>query len=549
MSDKETKPSDGVTPDGVTVDVIGAHLCAIAEEMGSVLVRAAYSTNIKERRDCSAALLDADGATLAQAEHIPLHLGSMLNAAAAVRSRYDDLAPGDVFVANDPYVGASTHLPDVTVCAPLFDESGLSAFAVTVAHHAEVGGSRVQANDVFDEGLRIPPTRIMSSGEIDEGVLGLILANCRMVVERRGDLRAQLAAVRLGERRFSELLGKYGAAVVHAASAAWLDKGERQIRGALAQLPRGRYDFVDYMDDDGAGAEDLPIAVSIEVDGERLVIDFAGTHAQVAGAINVVRPALMATVFYAVKLVVDSTLPANSGYYRAIEVRAPEGSLVSAKSPAPVLMRSDTCQRIVDVLLGAFAQAVPERVAAAANGAITGLDFSGSTDRHGEFSYIETLGGGFGARPTSDGPDGVQAHMTNTSNLPIEALESQYPLRVRAYQLRAGSGGAGQFRGGMGLVREIEVTAERVYFRSKGDRTRRGPWGLAGGRDGASTRFILNPGGPRERELRSKESGLVLGRGDVVRVETPGGGGYGPPERRAPEPDATLATTGEGVAA
>jgi N-methylhydantoinase B len=520
--------------DSVTVDLIGSQLCAVAEEMGTVLVRAAYSTNIKERRDCSAALLMADGTTLAQAEHIPLHLGSMLELVPAIQHSFgDDMAPGDVFVVNDPYGGGSTHLPDISIAAPVFDERGLSGWAVTVAHHSEVGGVRAAAKDIYDEGLRLTPLRIMAAGRLEQPVLDLILANCRVPAERLGDLRAQLAAVRLGERRTAELVAKYGAGTVRAAAAGWLGKAERQARGALAQLPTGTFSFVDYMDDDGAGATDLQIAARVDIAADRITIDFAGSHAQVQGAINVVRPALLATVYYTVKLVLDPTLPANGGYYGLVEVHAPEASLVNAAPPAPVLSRSDTCQRIVDVLLGAFAQAVPERVSAACNGAITGIEFSGNHPQQGPFSYIETLGGGFGARPGSDGPDGVQAHMTNTSNLSVEALEIEYPLRVRRYELREGSGGPGRHRGGLGLVREVEVMAERAYFRAKGDRTVRGPWGLEGGAAGAPARFTLNPGTGRERALGSKDIGIVLERGDVVRVATAGGGGHGSPGERS----------------
>jgi N-methylhydantoinase B len=455
----------------------------------------------------------------------------MIEIVPAIRECFGDIRPGDVFAANDPYAGGSTHLPDITVAAAIFQGDELAGFAVTVAHHAEVGGSRLRATDVFDEGLRIPPVRILREGVVQDDLMRLILANCRVPGERQGDLRAQIAAVRLAGRRYAELSDKHGAGTVHDAAGEWLRKAERQALAALEAYPHGTYRFTDYMDDDGVGGSDLAICASVTIAPAGMRVDFSGSSPQVAGSINVVRSALLATVYYTAKLVLDPTLPANSGYFRLIDVEAPEGSLVQSSEPAPVLARSDTCQRIVDVLLGAFAQATPERVVAACNGAITGIEFNGRSAESGEFSYIETLGGGFGARPTSDGPDAVQAHMTNTSNLPIEVLESEFPLMVRRYALREGSGGDGEFRGGLGIVREIELRAPTAYYRSKGDRTRRGPWGLQGGGAGACTEFVLNPGTLQERTLGTKES-IVLEQGDVVRISTPGGGGYGDPGHR-----------------
>jgi N-methylhydantoinase B len=525
------------SPDSVTVDIIGAHLLAIAEEMGVALIRAAYSPNVKERHDCSTSLLDRDGQTIAQAEHIPLHMGSMLGFVPELMAVFaDDINEGDVFIANDPYVGGSTHLPDVVVVAPLFDAEGLAGFAATVAHHAEFGGSLGSAPDIYSEGLRIPPVRIFNQGEVDEDVLRLILLNCRAPRERLGDLRAQFAAVRLGATRYDELCGKYEAPLVRGATKAWLDKGEVQARVALAKLPAGVYSFEDWMDYDGAGTTDIPIRVTLHVDQGGIVVDFAGTADQVKGQINAVRSGINATVYYAIKTILDPDLPANAGFYRAITIKTRPGSIVDPLPPTPVWSRSDTCQRVADAILGAFAQAVPDRVPAASHGSVTAVHLSGHDPRRGEFfSYCEVLGGGFGARPASDGPDAVQTHVTNTANTPVEALEIAYPLRVEAYGLREHSGGAGKYRGGMGIVRDVRVLVDGVHLIVKGDRVERGPWGLDGGAPGAPLDFLLDPGTDHERQLRRRDNGSVLPKGSVVRVLSAGGGGYGPLDERDPD--------------
>jgi N-methylhydantoinase B len=523
--------------DSVTVDIIGAHLLAIAEEMGVALIRAAYSPNVKERHDCSTSLLDRGGQTIAQAEHIPLHMGSMLGFIPELTAVFEgDINEGDVFIANDPYVGGSTHLPDVVVVAPLFDADGLAGFAATVAHHAEFGGSLGSSSDVFEEGLRIPPVRIFNKGVIDEDVLRLILLNCRAPRERLGDLRAQFAAARLGATRYHELSGKYEAPVVRAATRAWLDKAEVQARAALATLPPGVYSFEDWMDYDGAGTTDIPIRVTLRVDENGIVVDFEGTGDQVKGQINAVRSGINATVYFTVKAILDPDLPANAGFYRAITIKTLPGTIVDPRPPAPVWSRSDTCQRVADAILGAFAQAVPDRVPAASHGSVTAIHLSGHDPRRDEFfSYVEALGGGFGARPASDGPDAVHSHMTNTANTPAEALEIAYPLRVDAYGLRERSGGAGRYRGGMGILRDVRVLVEGVRLTVKGDRVERGPWGLNGGEPGASLDFLLDPGTDHERHLRRPDNGLVVPKGSLVRVLSAGGGGYGAPDERDPD--------------
>ena len=522
--------------DRVTLEVIGAALLSIAEEMGTALIKSSYSTNIKERQDCSTAIFDARGEVIAQAEHIPMHLGSLLGVVQEILARYpaSALAPGDVFISNDPYTGGGTHLPDINLISPVFADGVLFGFVANIAHHADRSADRIRT--IWDEGLRITPICIAEAGRIREDVMELLLANFALPDQRRGDFRAQIAANRLGERRLAELIGRYGALTVRAACEASLAYGERKIRAAITSLPDGVWRYADAMDDDGVTPNPIPIVVTITKRGDALALDFSGSGPQCAGDINVVYFALLATVYYALKAVLDPTIPANGGFYRAITVTAPEGSIVNARPPAPVAWRTQTCQRIADVVLGALAQVVPERVPAAGNGANCAMVFSGTDPSTGKlYVYLETLAGGAGATETGDGLDAVQVHVTNTSNLPVEALESEYPLLVAEYALVEGSGGAGRHRGGLGLRRTIEVLGHEARFLGTTERARLAPWGLCGGQPGGRARLVLDPGGPDERDLPPKVWGYPLKPGDRVSIETPGAGGYGPPEERALE--------------
>ena len=517
--------------DRLTLEVIGAALLTVAEEMGVALIKSSYSTNIKERQDCSTAIFDARGEVIAQAEHIPMHLGSLLGVVREVLARYPaaTLAPGDIFISNDPYTGGGTHLPDINLVSPVFAEGRLFGFVANIAHHADRSADRIRT--IWDEGLRITPIRLAEAGRIREDVMELLLANFALPEQRRGDFRAQIAANRLGERRLGELIARYGANTVAEACDAALTYGERKIRAAIATLPDGVYRFADAMDGDGVAPEPIPIVVTITKHGDALALDFAGSGPQCAGDINVVYFALVATVYYALKAVLDPTIPANSGFYRAITVSAPEGSIVNARLPAPVAWRTQTCQRIADVVLGALAQVVPERVPAAGNGANCALVFSGVDPSTGQlYVYLETLAGGSGATASGDGMDAVQVHVTNTSNLPVEALEAEYPLLVTEYALVDGSGGAGRHRGGRGLRRTIEVIGHEARLLGTTERARIAPWGLERGEPGGLARLVLNPGAPDERELPPKVWGYVLHPGDRVAIETPGAGGYGRPE-------------------
>jgi N-methylhydantoinase B len=521
--------------DRIALEVIGSGLLSIAEEMGQALIKSSYSSNIKERQDCSTAIFNARGEVVAQAEHIPMHLGSLIMIVREVLARYpaDTLREADAFIGNDPYTGGSTHLPDITLASPVFFEGALVGFVANIAHHADGSGGATRT--IYDEGLRIPPIRIAEAGVLREDLMELLLLNFRLPRERRGDFRAQFAANRTGAERLGELLARHGRAMCEAAMDELLAYGERKIRAALRAIPPGVYAFEDWMDDDGAGGPPVPIRVAIAVDGDRIALDWTGTGPQVAGDINVVYLALVATVYYALKALLDPTIPANGGFYRAIRVEAPEGCIVNARPPAPVAWRTQTCQRIADVVFGALAPALPERVIAATNGANSAWVFSGTDPRTGQYYvYLETLAGGSGARATKDGLDAVQVHVTNTSNLPVECLEMEYPLLVEDYALVPDSGGPGRQRGGLGLRRTIRVRAGEATFLGTLDRARIAPWGLFGGAGGGRASLVLNEGTPAERALPPKVAGMRLAEHDAVTIVTPGAGGYGPPAERDP---------------
>jgi len=522
------------TLDRITVEIIGSALLSIAEEMGIVLVRSAFSPNIKERQDCSTALFDWKGRTLAQAEHIPLHLGSLLGVVEAVIETYGkNIHEGDAFVANDPYLGGGTHLPDVTVVNPLFYDEGLIGYAATIAHHADIGGATPggiagSTETIYAEGLRIPPVRLQRDGEIDEDFLRLFRANCRQSDQRETDLRGQLAANRIADRRMKELLQRFGVSTFRQAAEELLEYGERRLRSAISRVPDGHYSYEDYLDDDGVIEEPIAVRVQAEIKGDDLHLDFTGTALQVRGAINIPMAALRATVYYAVKAVLEPDLPPNGGFHQAIRITAPPGTLVNPRPPAAVGARTDACQRVAGVILGALAKAIPERVPAPSHDSSTSVVFAGYDVRvNREFVYVEAVGGGGGARPDKEGLDGIQVHITNTANLPVEVLEHEYPLRVERYSLRKGSGGTGRFRGGCGIRRDVRVLCDNVVLSTHADRQRLPPLGLAGGNPGATGRFILNPGTPEERILHSKVAGFILNEGDLLSVQTPGGGGYG----------------------
>src|SRR5438552_8205817 len=452
--------------DPILMEVFSNRLLSITEEMGSNLIRASFSTNIKERRDCSVGLFDAAGRLIAQAGNIPLHLGSLLGAVEAVRHDFPlaEMREGDAFLCNDPYLAAGTHMPDISVVTPVFVAGEPRFFTANIGHHADVGGRvpgsiAADALSVFEEGIRIPATRLRQAGELDRGLLRLIAENTREPEERTLDLQAQIAANDLGARRMLELVAQTGIEAVTTAIDDILAYTAQRLRNRITQLKPGAYGFTTYLDDDGGGNEKAPITVTVRVEGGQLDFDFAGSAAQSKGALNVPESGLKATVFYAVKALLDPGLLPNSGLFEAVRITAPEGSIVNPHFPAAVGARSITCQKIAGAIFGAFRGLLPpENVMASSNDVLPAIVFSGAlTRRQGHYVYLETLGGGSGARYDADGMDAVHVHMTNTSNLPAEALENEYPLLVDEYALVEDSGGAGKYRGGLGIARQIRT--------------------------------------------------------------------------------------------
>ncbi|MEZ0394938.1 MAG: hydantoinase B/oxoprolinase family protein [Anaerolineales bacterium] len=526
----DRRPPSGYDP--IQLEIFKHLFAAVAEEMGTLLRRSSYSPNIKERRDFSCALFDAQGRLIAQAAHIPVHLGAMpLSVAAALEAFGADLAPGDLIILNDPFRGG-THLPDITMVSPVFAAPGdasLLGFTASRAHHADVGGmtpgSMPLAREIYQEGLIIPPVRLLRSGEMNRAVLDLILANVRTPQERLGDLQAQIAANRRGEERLLALAERYGRAEIREAMTQLLAYTERTTRRLLTSLPDGVYRFEDCLDDDGLSDAPVPIRVAVTIRGDSAVVDFSGSAAQRPGSVNAVYAITLSAVYYVFRCLLGLDVPDNAGCLAPVEVIAPPGTVVNALPPAPVAGGNvETSQRIVDVLLGALAQACPETVPAASQGTMNNVTIGGPLADGAAFAYYETIGGGMGARPGADGPSAVHSHMTNTLNTPVEALEYAYPLRVLRYQVRRGSGGRGRFRGGDGIRRDVQVlVACRATLLT--ERRRRGPYGLAGGEAGQPGENVLIRQG---EEIPLPGKGTVdLQAGDVLSIRTPGGGGYG----------------------
>ena len=528
-------------PDPITLEILGNSLRSITDESYIALTKAAYSTNIKERRDHSTALTDAQGRLVVQAENsLPIHLASMLGTMEQLLDKYrvEDMEEGDIFVANDPYVAGGTHLPDVNLAMPCFVDGELLGFVCNIAHHADIGGMTPGSmaggmSEIYQEGLRIPLVRLFAAGELVSDIFDLLLLNVRVPHERRGDYFAQVAACRLGTRRLRELAQRYDREMLTQSFAAIMDRTEARLREGIRGIPDGRYEFTDVLDNDGMGTVDIPISVRVDVKGENVAFDFDGTGPQMKGNFNLTFNATQSAVYYVLKAMLDPDLPNNHGLIRAVEISAPLGSLVNAGHPAAVAGRANTSQRIVDVLIGALAQALPEQAVGAANGANVTAVFFGHDPRHDRpYVYLETLGGGFGGRFTKDGKDGVQVHITNTSNLPVEAIEAEYPLLVESYGLIEDSGGAGKYRGGMGIRRVVRPIGHETVFSGMGERFVHQPWGIFGGQPGGTGRFSIQGPGHNDETLPDKPNHVPLGPEDAVVIETPGAGGYGPPAER-----------------
>jgi N-methylhydantoinase B len=511
--------------DPTTLEIYRALFTSVAEEMGVSLRRTAFSPNIKERRDYSCAVFDAKGRVIAQGDHMPVHLGSMPMAVAAALEEID-LAPGDVVALNDPFAGG-THLPDVTLVMAVVSGKRTLFYVANRAHHADIGGatpgSMGLATDIYGEGIRIPPIRLVRRGVLDADTMRLLLANVRGNVERRGDFDAQIGSLKTGAARLLEIVERRGEREAAEYSAQLINYSARLMRHTIASIPDGVYEAEDALDDDGISDGFVRVKVYITIKGEHVLVDFDGSAPQVAGAINAVEAITVSAVSYVFRCLISGEVPASAGLMEPIEVLAPRGTVVNANPPASVAGGNvEMSQRIVDVLFKALAQALPDRIPAASQGTMNNLTIGGIDTRNGqEFSYYETVAGGMGARPGLDGMSGVHTHMTNSLNTPAEALEYAYPLRVREYRLRKGSGGAGKQRGGDGVIREIEtLVPSRMSLLC--DRRKRGPYGLFGGNDGSPGLNLLNG----KQKLPSKGS-HELKAGDRIRIETPGGGGWG----------------------
>ncbi|MCD2492837.1 hydantoinase B/oxoprolinase family protein [Lacrimispora sp. NSJ-141] len=518
----------------ITLEVISNGLLSIAEQMGVILTKTAYSTNIKERKDLSVAIFDADGKVLSLAQHIPIHFSSLFGAVEELLKRWDksEIYDGDVYIANDPYTGGGSHLPDIALVKPVFYEGKLIAFVVNNGHHAD--RSR-RGPTIFDEGLRIPVVKLYEKGKLNKDIYDLILLNFQLKEERRGDIQAQLITNQFGADKIVELCEKIGLETYFEFCREWLKYGEKKARTAIQNLPDGEYEFEDILDDDGNGNENLQIRVKLVVSGDHLLFDFSGSHPQVTGPYNCVKSALLATVFYSVKCLLDKTIPANSGFFDSIDVKAEPGTIVCASEPAPTFDRETTTQRLADVIFGAFAKIDPENVIAAGCGAVTFFSIAGQDARSGKpYVYVETIGGGNGARYNKDGLDAVQVHMTNSSNLPIESLEMEYPLLVKEYALEEDSGGPGMYRGGMGIRRGICIlddSENTVLAAASTERSRTKPWGLQGGMGGSTSYLDVCHEG-RKINTQNKVRNVPLESGDTVTLVSAGGGGYGDPAKR-----------------
>ena len=533
-----------MTRDPIELEIFKNIFHSVAEEMGAALRRTAFSPNIKERRDYSCAVFDSDGEVIAMGDHMPVHLGSMPMSVRAVLQSFK-LAPGDVAMLNDPFRGG-THLPDITLVAPFYFSRGTTQpdfYLASRAHHADVGGtypgSMGLCREIYQEGFRIPPVKIVRGGEMQADILALLLTNVRTPEEREGDLGAQIAACHTGAERLREICRRYGLARARNAARALLEYSEEIMRAFLQRVPAGVYPAEDFLDDDGVSEKPVKIAVEVRFSRQRsrkkrqgalppmATVDFTGSDPQVEGSVNAAEAITYSACFYVFRCLLAEDVPATAGLMRPIRVVAPEGTVVNARPPAAVAGGNvETSQRIVDVLLRALAQAIPERIPAAASGTMNNLTIGGIDPRTNEpFAYYETIAGGMGARPTKPGVSGVHTHMTNSLNTPAEALEYAYPLRVRRYALRNGSGGTGKQRGGDGVVREIEVLAD-AEITLLADRRQHAPYGLNGGQDGARGAVWLVRVDGSSQELPGKFN-LRVRKGERIRIETPGGGGWG----------------------
>nr|WP_321981385.1 hydantoinase B/oxoprolinase family protein [uncultured Cohaesibacter sp.] len=527
--------------DPIAMEVFTNRLLAVADEIGTSMIRASFSSNIKERKDCSVALFSADGRLIAQASHIPLHLGSLLGAVGAVLQRYplDSMVDGDVFICNDPYVAGGTHTPDISVVTPIFVDGKPRYFTANIGHHSDVGGTvpgsiHGGARSIYEEGLRLPVMKLYRAGVLDEDLLDMIALNSRSPEERSLDIKVQASANQRGARLLHELTDTLGVDKVDALVEDLFAYTSQRLRNRIAEMKDGSASFRSKIESDGINSVEVPIQANVTVKGDRLIVDFEGTGPQAKGGLNVVASALNASVYYVVKALLDPYLLPNSGMFDGVEIAAPVGSLLNPIQPAATGARSITCNKVVRALIGAFSQLLPEEKAQAAGQDIVPvMVFAGKRRGRNEgYVYLESIGGGAGARYQGNGMDGVHVHITNSSNLPIEPLEIEYDLLVDEYALVEDSAGGGRYRGGMGIARQISAPHGDVVFTARSDGHKEGAPGVQGGTDGRPASLKKNANTNKVEELSPMVASLALGPGENVRLETPGGGGYGSPLER-----------------
>jgi len=527
--------------DPITVEVIKGALTYAAEEMGIILRNSAYSPNIKERMDFSCTLFDHKKRLAAQAEHIPVHLGSMqLAVQKSLQNFKGKLEDGDMILLNDPYI-SGTHLPDITLICPIFHEGKVIAYSVNKAHHSDVGGKAPgsmagDATEIYQEGIIIPPVKFIRKGSIDKEIASILLSNIRTPETRLGDLRAQMAANLLGKQRVLAIINRYSVDTLHKAMDEIMNYSERRIKIAISRIPYGNYSAEDYLENTGTSDRKVKIKVTITIKKEQLLIDYTGTEKQVNGPVNAVLGVTLSGVYYTLRCLTDPAIPMNDGCYRPIKVHVPKGTLMNPIPPAPVAGGNvETSQRNVDVLLKAFSQILPKKVCAACQGTMNNVAVGGTKPENGEpWTFYETIAGGFGGRRGIDGIDAVHTHMTNTMNTPIEVIETIHPIRFLKYELRKDSGGPGKWRGGVGLERSWILLAPSATISVLAERTEISPWGLNGGKPGAKGEYYIIKQNKKRIKLNSKCT-VKIEKGDIFAVKTPGGGGYGNPLQRNPE--------------
>ena len=513
--------------DAISLEVFKNLFAAVAEEMGVTLRRASFSPNIRERLDFSCAVFDARARMIAQAAHIPVHLGSMPASVAAAVVEFEEFFPGDVVVLNDPYHGG-THLPDITMISPVFAGGDLCYFVASRAHHADVGGmspgSLPLSTELYQEGLIIPPVKLQLSGWMNDGAMSLIIANSRDPSERLGDIEAQLAAHRVGEDRLRDMLIGHSVETAAEHATALLDYARKMTEAVIADIPDGIYRYRDALEGDGQTEFEIPVQVTLEVDGSQMRVDFDGSAPQVPGNVNAVTAIVQSATWYCVRLLADEDIPVNHGCFQPVKVTTPPDSFLNPRFPAAVAVgNTETGQRVVDAVLGALAQALPHKIPAASQGTMNNFTVGGFINTR-QFVYYETVGGGHGASSRGDGISGRHSHMTNTLNTPVEALEFSLPLRVLRYHLRQNSGGDGKYCGGDGIVREYEFLVPATITLNT-ERRLRSPYGIQGGADGGrGINTIIRDGDAQQ--VSGKYTSQIRA-GDRVRIETPGGGGWG----------------------